>query len=277
MFAMHFGDVRPSHEYLQTYMDIYGGGARDPQLPCYQHRKDITIPPMVSVKRIYVQGQGGAAVRTPREILASFRGAVISHASYSNGVRQALVEHYQGDPLMQVEAIHPKLAQQRNYTGDYIQQMENSTFCLSPPGWAPWSLRPFESLMLGCIPVIIGRHIALPWETLNLFSYDDIAVIVSEEEAKGDLKGRLSSFSPEEITARQENIKLVWRLFTYQRKRFPRRVSDPINFKEMDAFDLLLLEVAKRHQAIKAKLYSLRDRRPPPVVISGADSPVVPS
>jgi len=47
---------------------------------------------------------------------------------------------------------------------DYIKEMTSSIFCLAPLGYALWNFRLFESIIMGCIPVIIADNIELPFE-----------------------------------------------------------------------------------------------------------------
>jgi hypothetical protein len=43
--------------------------------------------------------------------------------------------------------------------GDYVKEVRQSLFCLCPRGFASWSRRLFDSIQLGCIPVIIAGMI----------------------------------------------------------------------------------------------------------------------
>ena len=47
---------------------------------------------------------------------------------------------------------------------NYIKEMTSSIFCLAPLGYAVWNFRLFESIIMGCIPVIIADNIELPFE-----------------------------------------------------------------------------------------------------------------
>ena len=44
--------------------------------------------------------------------------------------------------------------------------MGSSKFCLVPRGRAAWSVRFFETLWTGCVPVILSDHFEVPFETL---------------------------------------------------------------------------------------------------------------
>jgi hypothetical protein len=46
----------------------------------------------------------------------------------------------------------------------YHREMSESTFCLNPLGWSPWTLRFYQALMTRCIPVMIADDIEFPFE-----------------------------------------------------------------------------------------------------------------
>jgi hypothetical protein len=61
--------------------------------------------------------------------------------------------------------------------------MRKSTFCLCPRGWSPWTLRAYQGMMAGCIPVIIADEIEFPFEnfmdwrnlTVGLYKLNSVA------------------------------------------------------------------------------------------------------
>ena len=54
-------------------------------------------------------------------------------------------------------------------------------FCLCPRGWSPWTLRAYQAMMVGCIPVILADEIELPFE--NSLSWSTLTVKIRESEA----------------------------------------------------------------------------------------------
>lgn len=58
--------------------------------------------------------------------------------------------------------------------------MQRAIFCLRPLGWAPWSPRLVESVVFGCIPVIIADYIVLPFA--DAIYWEDIGVFVAEKD-----------------------------------------------------------------------------------------------
>jgi len=46
----------------------------------------------------------------------------------------------------------------------YLGEMSLSDFCLVPMGSTPWTLRLYDALFTGCIPVLLSDHIELPFD-----------------------------------------------------------------------------------------------------------------
>lgn len=92
-------------------------------------------------------GPEGACQRAPRRShLAVLFGQAPGDARYSHGIRQALVKKYGGgaDPRVRVGG----------HVGNYVDALRDSTFCLCPQGWSPWSPRLYFVISVGCIPVL---------------------------------------------------------------------------------------------------------------------------
>lgn len=110
------------------------------------------------------------------------------------GLRGAIWEKYQDDPLFDISSEHPAA---------YYEDMQRSIFCLCPLGWAPWSPRIVEAVVFGCIPVIIADDIVLPFT--DVIPWNDIAVFVPEKDV-GRLDTILTSISMEEVTMKQRML-----------------------------------------------------------------------
>jgi len=82
------------------------------------------------------------------------------------GARAVVWENFKDNPLVDISTEHPTT---------YYEDMQQPVFCLCPLGWAPWSPRLIEAVIFGCIPVIIGDNIvlpfadAIPWEEIGVF------------------------------------------------------------------------------------------------------------
>lgn len=69
---------------------------------------------------------------------------------------------------------------QRHRFAGYQSEIVRSVFCLCPLGWAPWSPRLVESVVLGCVPVIIADGIRLPFP--DAVKWSDISLTVAEKD-----------------------------------------------------------------------------------------------
>ena len=59
--------------------------------------------------------------------------------------------------------------------------MPSSIFCLAPLGYAVWNFRLYESIICGCIPVILADNVELPFE--KDLDYRTFSVKVLETQA----------------------------------------------------------------------------------------------
>jgi probable glucuronoxylan glucuronosyltransferase IRX7 len=87
---------------------------------------------------------------------------------YNRKVRTELLQHY---------GRNKKFYLKRKRFDSYRSEMARSLFCLCPLGWAPWSPRLVESVLLGCIPVVIAR---LPFP--SIVRWQDISLQVAEKD-----------------------------------------------------------------------------------------------
>jgi hypothetical protein len=90
----------------------------------------------------------------------------------------------------------------------YNQVLSDSIFSLCPAGAGPNSLRLWESLAVGSIPVILSDKLVMPKipcsiEDQSLWKWEDIVIFHSEEDLDG-LESRLRNISLEEIKQRSD-------------------------------------------------------------------------
>jgi probable glucuronoxylan glucuronosyltransferase IRX7 len=90
---------------------------------------------------------------------------------YNRKVRTELLQHY---------GRNRKFYLKRKRFDNYRSEMARSLFCLCPLGWAPWSPRLVESVLLGCIPVIIADDIRLPFPPV--LQWQEISLQVAEKD-----------------------------------------------------------------------------------------------
>ncbi|XXG78263.1 hypothetical protein AAC387_Pa08g2241 [Persea americana] len=150
----------------------------------------ITIPPYAPPQRMQ---NHLISPDTPRSIFIYFRGLFYDTGNdpeggyYARGARASVWENFQNNPVFDISTEH-------SYT--YYEDMQRSVFCLCPVGWAPWSPRLAESVVFGCIPVIIADDIVLPFA--DAIPWKEIGVIVDEVDVP-KLDTILTSIPPKVI------------------------------------------------------------------------------
>lgn len=92
---------------------------------------------------------------------------------------------------------------QRHRFAGYQSEIVRSVFCLCPLGWAPWSPRLVESVVLGCVPVIIADHIRLPFPAAA--RWPEISLTVAERDV-GKLGMILEHVAATNLSAIQRNL-----------------------------------------------------------------------
>lgn len=105
--------------------------------------------------------------------------------------------------LLQRYGRNRKFYLKRKRYGDYRSEMARSLFCLCPLGWAPWSPRLVESVLLGCIPVIIADNIRLPFP--SVLQWSDISLQVAEKDV-ASLETVLDHVVATNLTVIQKNL-----------------------------------------------------------------------
>jgi hypothetical protein len=92
--------------------------------------------------------------------------------TYSNKIRKKLVEHYHDKADYFVKTSESWYNHNADEKKAYVELIKRSKFSLCPAGWAPPTLRLYESMALGRCPVIIADNIVLPpgpkWEEFSL-------------------------------------------------------------------------------------------------------------
>uniref|UniRef100_A0A7N0UA11 Exostosin GT47 domain-containing protein n=1 Tax=Kalanchoe fedtschenkoi TaxID=63787 RepID=A0A7N0UA11_KALFE len=168
--------------------------------PC-QDVANVVIPPYVSPGK-FQRTLAGAPVKGDRDIWAFFRGKMevhpknISGRFYSKRVRTVILEKFSRDRRFYLK---------RHRFAGYQSEIARSTFCLCPLGWAPWSPRLVESVVLGCVPVIIADGIRLPFPTA--VPWPDISLTVAERDV-GKLAAILDHVAATNLSSIQRNL---WR------------------------------------------------------------------
>ncbi|MED6108209.1 putative glucuronoxylan glucuronosyltransferase irx7 [Stylosanthes scabra] len=169
------------------------------QHPC-QQVENVVIPPYVSPESVRNTLAKNSLANGRRDIFAFFRGKMEVHPKnitgrfYSKRVRTAIWRKFSGDRRFYLK---------RHRFAGYQSEIARSVFCLCPLGWAPWSPRLVESVLLGCVPVIISDGIRLPFS--SAVRWPDISVRVAEKDV-GKLGRILERVAATNLTAIQRNL-----------------------------------------------------------------------
>ena len=172
--------------------------------------KDISIPPDLMGYNFSSYFELEPWQRPRKQWLAHFGGTVLSMslvdergALYSKGVRQYIKQHFSSDPDFRITGTR---------VSNYTQDMMASTFCLCPEGWHAWNPRPYQAVLLGCIPVLLSEELEMAFE--ELVDYSRFMLRVRPADT-AHLKAILQSISQTEVDTRMLEMERVWRMFSY--------------------------------------------------------------
>jgi hypothetical protein len=223
IFITNTGELRDRSRAMAYYTGMYSPDyqqkKRDMTLPCFDPWKDIVAPPMINDQSL-IDSQGGSAEgHHKRTILASFRGTILTGGTwemYSRYIRQTWQKIYAGDDEIHITAVHPREGmgsreKATKYAATYREDFLNSKFCLCPPGWATWTPRLYEALLLGCVPTVVADDNVLPYS--RTLDYSKFSVHISEKNAD-KLKPILSA-AEKRIGDLRKGMKGVWPAFVY--------------------------------------------------------------
>ena len=205
--------------YTGMYSPNYQQEKRDMSLPCYTPWKDIVAPPMINDQSLIDSKGGSKEGHHKRNVLASFRGTILTGGTwsmYSRFIRQKWKTLYEGDDEIHITAVHPREGmgsreKATKYAKTYRDDFLNSKFCLCPPGWATWTPRLYEALLLGCVPVVVADDNALPYS--RTLDYSKFSVHIAEKHAT-KLRTILKQ-AEKRIDELRQGMKDVWQNFVY--------------------------------------------------------------
>lgn len=178
----------------------------------YTAHKDITIPPELRAyfQPVYRLPNSSRPSAKHRRYLAQFGGQVVDGrvsdhrgSNYSRGVRQYIRNHLTYNPSYRITGVR---------SPTYLSDMTSSKFCLAPEGWHPWSPRPYYSIQMGCIPVIISDIQELAFE--EFVDWDSFAVWIRPDDVN-QLDAILRNFTDAQLQQRRDAMERVWRVFWY--------------------------------------------------------------
>ncbi|KAL3896220.1 MAG: hypothetical protein SGPRY_013319 [Prymnesium sp.] len=132
----------------------------DAQADFFRKAVDVVVPGKLSVTLPSSPIPAGE-----RRLLAVFRGSL-----------DAALRDGEGGRVRRENKLRRRLAKQLQaergvvFSGKkskrYVQEMDESRFCIIPRGNTPWTRRFFDAAARGCIPVVLSDPVAFPFEQL---------------------------------------------------------------------------------------------------------------
>ncbi|CAK9190830.1 unnamed protein product [Sphagnum troendelagicum] len=207
----------------------------------FKVHKDVSLPQTLVRENLPHLGLPRILDHAPRPFLAFFAGQM------HGPVRPVLVKFWTGkDPLMRIYEVLPKfVAMNMSYT----QHMQSSKFCLCVKGFEVNSPRLVESILNGCVPVIISDNFVLPFS--NVLDWNKFSITVLEKDIP-NLKKILTAVPDATYHAMQGRLKHVRRHFVW---------LDPLSnaLENYDVFHMILhsiwIERPKTLQKMEARAY----------------------
>eukprot|EP00798_Chlamydomonas_sp_ICE-L_P025771 gene25771-11436_t len=191
--------------------------------PCYDPKKDLLIPAFKAPSHFRHSPLMGAAP-SERDILLFFRGDVGLHREkwYGRRIRQTLYQLSHGNGWRHKHQIF--IGTSANYQGDYGVYLARSKFCLVAPGDG-WSSRAEDSILHGCIPLVVMDGVHAVFEGALDWSKFSIRINQSDLPKTVDI---LSAISEERIVEMQRELTKVWHRFAYVTSPLHRQVMPGI-------------------------------------------------
>ncbi|KAJ0961168.1 hypothetical protein J5N97_000852 [Dioscorea zingiberensis] len=249
MMLVHWGNTNSKHKHSTTayFPDNWSfiSPHRRGNHPCFDPEKDLVLP----------HGKSPTGPRKERTILFYFNGNLGSayggrpqKGLYSIGIRQKLAEEFGSTPNLE-----GKLGRQHMNNVivtpvrslQYHEELAKSVFCGVLPGDG-WSGRMEDSILNGCIPVIIQDGIFLPYE--NVLNYNNFAVRIQEDEIP-NLIQILQRINETEVDFMLANVQKIWQRFLYrdsilleaqrQKKIFVKEEDWAIEYSKLEQDDAL--------------------------------------
>ncbi|KAK9805384.1 hypothetical protein WJX73_009679 [Symbiochloris irregularis] len=181
--------------------------------PCYDPEKDLVVPSFLGPQRIGPSPLLGFPAHERRHLLF-FRGEVGHQrlAHYSRSIRQRLYTLARSRRWKQRLGMMVGTAHDGAEGGSYERMLSSSKFCLVAPGDG-WSGRAEDSILHGCIPVVIMDDVdpvfatALHWERFS------IRVREADMDRLDDI---LTAIPAERVEQMQRALSRVWQRFMYR-------------------------------------------------------------
>lgn len=226
MMLVHWGNTNSKHNHSTTayWADNWDKIPSDRRgnHPCFDPAKDLVLPAWKHPDVTALSAKLWSRPRGKRKTLFYFNGnlgpAFTSgrpETTYSMGIRQKLADEFGSTPNKEGK-LGKQYAEDVIVTSlrsnNYHEDIANSTFCGVLPGDG-WSGRMEDSVLQGCIPVVIQDGIFLPYE--NVLNYESFAVRIREDEIPNLIK-ILQGINESEIEFKLANVQKIWQRFLYR-------------------------------------------------------------
>ncbi|KAL9238041.1 hypothetical protein vseg_012520 [Gypsophila vaccaria] len=255
IMLVHWGNTNSKHNHSTTaYMadnwDMISP-ARRGNHPCFDPSKDLVLPAWKRPDGISFRAKMWTRPRNLRKTFFYFNGNLGSayadgrpEATYSMGIRQAVAEEFSSSPNK-----YGKLGRQHEpdvivtplRSDYYFEELASSIFCGVFPGDG-WSGRLEDSILQGCIPVIVQDGIFLPYE--NVLNYDSFAVRIGEDDIPNLIK-ILREFNETEIEFKLGNVQRVMQRFLYRDSILLEAERQKVSFEHVDDWAVELLRMGE--------------------------------
>ncbi|KAL8133449.1 uncharacterized protein LOC141712540 isoform X1 [Apium graveolens] len=226
MMLVHWGNTNSKHNHSTTayWADNWDNISPDRRgdHPCFDPDKDLVLPAWKSPNLDSLKLKLWSWPREKRKMLFYFNGNLgpayengRPETTYSMGIRQKVAEEFGSVPnkegnLGRQHADDVTVTPMRS--DNYHEDLASSVFCGVMPGDG-WSGRMEDSILQGCIPVIIQDGIFLPYE--NVLNYKSFSVRIKEDEIPS-MMNVLRGINDTEIDFMLENVKKIWQRFLYR-------------------------------------------------------------
>ena len=177
---------------------------------CYDPVKDLVIPSFKTLHHYHQSPLSGKAPRD-RDLLLSFKGDIGKRRqpNYSRGVRQRLYKLARENNWREKHKV--MIGDSSDLNIEYSELLSRSKYCLVAPGDG-WSARAEDSVLHGCVPVIIMDGVHVVFETILNWSSFSIRI----PEADIDKTVEILLAVPErKLRSLQAHLSRVWHRFRY--------------------------------------------------------------
>ncbi|KAJ0960495.1 hypothetical protein J5N97_001654 [Dioscorea zingiberensis] len=252
MMLVHWGNTNSKHKHSTTayFPDNWSfiSPHRRGNHPCFDPEKDLVLPAWKKPNPGALFFKFWDRPRKERTILFYFNGNLGSAYGGRPQKRQKLAEEFGSTPNLE-----GKLGRQHMNNVivtpvrslQYHEELAKSVFCGVLPGDG-WSGRMEDSILNGCIPVIIQDGIFLPYE--NVLNYNNFAVRIQEDEIP-NLIQILQRINETEVDFMLANVQKIWQRFLYrdsilleaqrQKKIFVKEEDWAIEYSKLEQDDAL--------------------------------------